>query len=98
MDRVPEEWEAAPEPGWVAADLAEEFTGLSIATTVITATSGRSPEPLRERLRELSDRIGGPQAIQLRQKPIPWAYRVLFRHIALDPDTDRTPVAQLVVE
>jgi DNA/RNA-binding domain of Phe-tRNA-synthetase-like protein len=98
MDRVPEEWEAAPEPGWVAADLAEEFAGLSIATTVITTTTGRSPEPLRERLRELSDRIGGRQAIQLRQKPIPWAYRVFFRHIGLDPDTTRTPVEQLIFE
>ena len=98
MDRVPEEWEAAPEPGWVAADLAEEFPGLSIATTVITTTTGRSPEPLRERLRELSDRIGGRQAIQLRQKPIPWAYRVFFRHIGLDPDTTRTPVEQLIFE
>jgi DNA/RNA-binding domain of Phe-tRNA-synthetase-like protein len=98
MDRVPEEWEAAPEPGWVAAELAEEFTGLSIATTVIATTTGRSPEPLRERLRELSDRIGGPQAIQLRQKPIPWAYRVFFRHIGLDPDTTRTPVEQLIFE
>src|SRR5215204_7051574 len=98
MDRVPEEWEAAPEPGWVAAGLAEEFTGLSIATTVITTTTGRSPEPLRERLRELSDRIGGAQAIQLRQKQIPWAYRVFFRHIGLDPDTTRTPIEQLIFE
>lgn len=98
MDRVPEEWEATPEPGWVAADLAGEFPGLSIATTVITTTTGRSPEPLRERLRELSDRIGGRQAIQLRQKPIPWAYRVFFRHIGLDPDTTRTPVEQLIFE
>ena len=92
MERVPEEWEAAPEPGWVSPDLAEEFPGLSLATTVITATTGRSPEPLRERLRELSDRIGGQQAILLRQQPIPWAYRVFFRQIGLDPDKTRTPI------
>jgi DNA/RNA-binding domain of Phe-tRNA-synthetase-like protein len=98
MERPPEEWEAAPEPGWVSPDLAEEFPGLSLATMVITATTGRSPEPLRERLRELSDRIGGSQAIQLRQKPIPWAYRVFFRHIGLDPDTTRTPIEQLIFE
>jgi DNA/RNA-binding domain of Phe-tRNA-synthetase-like protein len=98
MEQLPEEWEAAPEPGWVSPDLAEEFAGLSLATTVISTTTGRSPEPLRQRLRELSDRIGGPQAIQLRQQPIPWAYRVFFRHIGLDPDTTRTPIEQLIFE
>ena len=40
----------------------------------------------------------GAQAIQLRQKPIPWAYRVFFRHIGLDPDTTRTPIEQLIFE
>ena len=98
MERLPEEWEAAPEPGWISSDLAEEFPGLSLATTVITATTGRSPEPLRERLRELSDRIGGQQAILLRQQPIPWAYRVFFRHIGLDPDKTRTPIERLIFE
>jgi len=98
MERLPEEWEAAPEPGWVSTGLAEEFPGLSLASTVITTTTGRSPEPLRERLRELSNRIGGPEAIQLRQKPIPWAYRVFFRHIGLDPDATRTPIEQLIFE
>ena len=65
---------------------------------MLEATTGRSPEALRERLRLLSDRIGGPQAIQLRQQPIPWAYRVFFRHIGLDPDTTRTPIEQLIFE
>jgi DNA/RNA-binding domain of Phe-tRNA-synthetase-like protein len=95
---LPGDWEAAPEPGWVSPDLAEEFPGLSIATTALKSTTGRSPEALRQRLRDLSDRIGGAQAIQLRQKPIPWAYRVFFRHIGLDPDTTRTPVEQLIFE
>jgi DNA/RNA-binding domain of Phe-tRNA-synthetase-like protein len=72
--------------------LAEEFPGLSIVTTGLEAAPGRSPEALRERLRLLSDRIAGPQAIQLRQNPIPWAYRVFFRQIGLDPDTTRTPI------
>ena len=98
MEQLPEQWEAAPEPGWVAPDLAEEFSGLSIATTAITTTTGRSPEAIKQRLRTLSDRIGGSQAIQLRQQPIPWAYRVFFRHIGLDPDTTRTPIEQLIFE
>jgi len=95
---MPEQWEVAPEPGWVEPALAEELPGLSIFSTVLEVTQGRSPEALRERLRSLSDRIGGPQAIQLRQQPIPWAYRVFFRHIGLDPDTTRTPVEQLIFE
>jgi DNA/RNA-binding domain of Phe-tRNA-synthetase-like protein len=98
MVDLPQDWEVAPEPGWVEPSLAEEFPGLSIVTTVLEAPTGRSPEALRERLRSLSDRIAGPQAIQLRQQPIPWAYRVFFRHIGLDPDTPRTPIEQLIFE
>jgi DNA/RNA-binding domain of Phe-tRNA-synthetase-like protein len=97
-DPLPADWEVAPEPGWVEEELAEEFPGLSIATITLTTTTGRSPEALKERLRSLSDRIAGPQAIQLRQKPIPWAYRVFLRHIGLDPDTVRTPIEQLIFE
>ena len=98
MPELPEEWEVAPQPGWIDPALAEEFPGLSIVSTAIETTSGRSPEALRERLRSLSDRIAGAQAIQLRQKPIPWAYRVFFRHIGLDPDTTRTPIEQLIFD
>jgi DNA/RNA-binding domain of Phe-tRNA-synthetase-like protein len=98
MEKLPDEWEVAPEPGWIESALAEEFPGLSIVTTELETTTGRSPEAIRERLRSLSDRVGGAQAIQLRQQPIPWAYRVFFRHIGLDPDTTRTPVEQLMFE
>src|SRR3954454_6461295 len=98
MEQLPDDWEVAPEPGWIEPALAEEFPGLSIVSTAMETTTGRSPEALKERLRELSDRIAGAQAIQLRQKPIPWAYRVFFRHIGLDPDTSRTPIEQLIFE
>jgi DNA/RNA-binding domain of Phe-tRNA-synthetase-like protein len=98
MAELPREWEVAPEPGWVEPGLAEEFPGLSIVSTAMETATGRSPEALKERLRFLSDRIGGPQAIQLRQQPIPWAYRVFFRQIGLDPDTTRTPIEQLIFE
>lgn len=98
MAELPEQWDVAPEPGWVEPALSEEFPGLSIVTTMIETKTRRSPEALRERLRTLSDRIAGAQAIQLRQQPIPWAYRVFFRHIGLDPDTTRTPIEQLIFE
>jgi DNA/RNA-binding domain of Phe-tRNA-synthetase-like protein len=98
MVELPEEWEVAPEPGWVEPALAEEFPGLSIISTTAEVKPGRSPEPLKERLRLLSDRVSGAQAITLRQRQIPWAYRVFFRHIGLDPDTSRTPIEQLIFE
>ena len=34
----------------------------------------------------------------MRERPIPWAYRVFFRQIGLDPDQTRTPVEQLALD
>jgi DNA/RNA-binding domain of Phe-tRNA-synthetase-like protein len=95
---LPEEWEVAPEPGWVAPALAEEFPGLGLLSTTVATGSGRSPQAVKERLRELSDRFAGAQAIILRQRPIPWSYRVFFRHIGLDPDATPTPIEELALE
>ena len=91
-------WEPAPTPGWVAPHLEAEFPGLSLATVEVDGRPGRSPDHVRRRLRDLSDRLFGAEAIRLRGRPIPWAYRVFFRQIGLDPDRDRTPVEQLVLD
>lgn len=91
-------WEPAPRQGWVAPHIASEFPGLGIAWVEVDAKPGRSPEPVRRRLRDLSDRTYGSQAIRLRERPIPWAYRVFFRQIGLDPDRTRTPVEQLTLD
>ena len=53
---------------------------------------------MKDRLRTLSDRFAGAQAINLRHQPIPWAYRVFYRHIGLDPDEQPTPVEALALE
>ncbi len=90
--------ESAPEAGWIDAVLREEFPGLSLRYTSVDRGSGRTTRALKERLRVLSDRFSGPQAINLRNQPIPWAYRVFFRHIGLDPDVQRTPVEELALE
>lgn len=95
---LPEEWEVAPEPGWVAPVLSEEFPGLAILSTTVARGSGKSPPAVKEQLRELANRFGGAQAIMLRQKAIPWSYRVFFRHIGLDPDSTRTPVEQVALD
>jgi DNA/RNA-binding domain of Phe-tRNA-synthetase-like protein len=78
--------------GTVDPLLTEEFPGLAIRFVTVPRGSGRSPRGLKERLRILSDRFAGAQAIALRNKPIPWAYRVFYRHIGLDPDEQPTPV------
>jgi DNA/RNA-binding domain of Phe-tRNA-synthetase-like protein len=36
--------------------------------------------------------------VNVRQEPIPAAYRVFFRHIGLDPDATRTPIEAAVLE
>lgn len=91
-------WVPAPRQGWVAPHLSSEFPGLGIAWVEVDAKPRRSPEPVRRRLRDLSDRTNGAQAIRLRERPIPWSYRVFYRQIGLDPDRTRTPIEQLVLD
>jgi DNA/RNA-binding domain of Phe-tRNA-synthetase-like protein len=84
--------------GEVAPELAEEWPGLRIASMTFGFLPGKSPPELRDRLRLLSDRFRGPQAIALRQQPIPQAYRIFFRHVGLEPDERRVPVEALALE
>jgi DNA/RNA-binding domain of Phe-tRNA-synthetase-like protein len=91
-------WEPPTKQGWVAPQIAAEFPGLGIAWVELEGRQKRSPEPVRRRLRDLSDRFYGSHAIHMRERPIPWAYRVFFRQIGLDPDHTRTPVEQLALD
>jgi DNA/RNA-binding domain of Phe-tRNA-synthetase-like protein len=91
-------FERPAEQGWVAPHIAAEFPGLGIAWTEVESARARSAEPVRRRLRDLSDRFYGSHAIHMRERPIPWAYRVFFRQIGLDPDRTRTPVEQLALD
>jgi DNA/RNA-binding domain of Phe-tRNA-synthetase-like protein len=91
-------WDPAPQRGWVAPHVATEFPGLGIAWVEVDARPGKSGDSVRRRLHQLSDRFFGAHAIRLRERPIPWAYRVFFRHIGLDPDRTRTPVEQLALD
>jgi DNA/RNA-binding domain of Phe-tRNA-synthetase-like protein len=86
------------ERGRIDADLEEEMPGLYLRHVRVDRGSGKSPAGLKERLAILSSRFAGPQAIALRNKPIPWAYRVFYRHIGLDPDVQRTPVEAIALE
>jgi DNA/RNA-binding domain of Phe-tRNA-synthetase-like protein len=91
-------WDPPPQQGRVAPHIAAEFPGLGIAWIEVDCSSTRSPEAVRRRLRDLSDRFYGSHAIHMRERPIPWAYRVFFRQIGLDPDRTRTPVEQLALD
>jgi DNA/RNA-binding domain of Phe-tRNA-synthetase-like protein len=91
-------WEPSSTLGWVAPHVAAEFPGLGISWIEVDGRPGRSPEPVERRLDETSNRFYGAHAIHLRERPIPWAYRVFFRQIGLDPDRTRTPVEQLALD
>jgi DNA/RNA-binding domain of Phe-tRNA-synthetase-like protein len=84
--------------GYVDATLAAEFPELGLVHTEVPVRPGRSPAPVRARLRGASDRFTGPKAVALRQQPIPWAYRVFFRHVGIDPDERRTPIEAIALE
>jgi len=78
--------------------VAEEHPRLRVWTAAVPGRAGRTPSEVRERLRYLADRYRGAQAVALRAQPVPWAYRVLFRHLGLDPDVTRPPLEALVVD
>lgn len=83
--------------GFVSPELHDEFPGLGLSWIVAERGPGRSPRELRERLRYMSNRIRGPQAIELRNQEVPHAYRVFFRQIGIDPDETPTPIEAAVL-
>jgi DNA/RNA-binding domain of Phe-tRNA-synthetase-like protein len=93
---------SAAEPPLVAAAIdarvAAEHPGLGVWTARVAGAPRKTPAALRARLAALADRFGGAQALALRTRPVPAAYRVLFRQLGLDPDVTRTPLEALVVE
>lgn len=89
--------------GEIAEVLAEEYPGLALHTLALTLPEGlrpsdRSPPEVLHRLATLSSRFRGSNAVVMRQAAVPWAYRLFYRHIGLDPDTDRTPVEAAALE
>jgi DNA/RNA-binding domain of Phe-tRNA-synthetase-like protein len=83
--------------GLVAPAVAAEHPGLRLAWTEVAATPERTPPDVRARLRALADRMHGGEAIALRTREVPHAYRVFFRHVGLEPDEVRTPVEEQVL-
>ncbi|MEA2142257.1 MAG: hypothetical protein QOI64_687 [Solirubrobacteraceae bacterium] len=84
--------------GWVDAELAAEFPDLALVTTEVAGSGGRTSRAVKDQLKQLSNRFTGARAITLRQEHVPWAYRVFFRHVGIDPDDRRTPIEQIAVD
>ncbi len=86
------------ERGPVAPELAAEFPGLALQWLALEGRSGHSPPEVKHRLREMSNRVSGAKAIHMRLEAIPWAYRVFYRQVGIDPDDRRTPLEQIVLD
>ena len=84
--------------GWVDTELAAEFPELGLTYVPVDAVPGRSPRVVKQRLRALSNRYTGGKVIHMRQDPVPWAYRVFFRQVGIDPDSQRTPAEGVALE
>jgi DNA/RNA-binding domain of Phe-tRNA-synthetase-like protein len=84
--------------GWIDPELAEEFPELHLTHAAVEAAAGPSPARLKRRLRELADRYTGAKVVQMRQSPVPWAYRVFSRQVGIDPDVQRPPAEQVGLE
>ena len=84
--------------GWVEPDLAEEFPQLGMVHVRLDVGPARTPQVVKERLRTLSNRFTGGRVVHMRQEAVPWAYRVFFRQVGIDPDSHRTPVEQAALD
>lgn len=93
---------AGPNPGildgWVDAEVLAEFPALALRWTRARGAPRKTPPDVREYLRHLSDVVGSPEAIIIRQRPVATAYRVFARQIGLDPDVDTGPLDEAIGE
>ncbi len=90
-----------PIRGWCDREVQRELPGLGLMFTDVDvdgSLTGSATPAVTARLRELSNRWRGARAVNVRQEPVPAAYRVFFRHIGLDPDVTRTPIEAAVLE
>ncbi len=93
----------APQEGWLAPEVERELGSLRLLYADVSVTrqsslTGDSPADVQQRLRAQSSRFRGARAVAIRREPITAAYRVFYRQIGLDPDVQRTPVEEAVLE
>ena len=86
------------ERGWVEDELAEELPGLGLWSTRVRARRAAARTACATACGSWPGRITGGHVVHMRQDPVPWAYRVLWRKVGLDPDVDRPPAEAIAVE
>jgi hypothetical protein len=91
--------EVEPARGWCERAVEEELPGLRLVhiRAAVAHPDRGSPPAVKRGLKELSNRWAGAHAVNLRQRSVPAAYRVFFRHIGLDPDVARTPIEEAML-
>jgi len=85
--------------GDVAPEVARELPGLGIAwREACSPGARRSPPDVHVHLGALARRFAGRDALRVRVDPVGAAYRAFLRQVGLDPDVDRPPVEQLLID
>lgn len=92
-----DEFDLVAAPGFVEPRVRAEFPGLTLSWAAVELRPRATPQWVKQRLRALSDRVGGAGVVAMRTQPIPHAYRAFFRQIGLDPDTNRIPSEEAAV-
>lgn len=89
-----------PAARWGNVDeaIAEALPGVAVRHLTVPVVDHRTPDSVRARLHYVGERLNGARALAMRSQGVPFAYRLFFRKIGIDPDVDRTPVEQLVLE
>lgn len=87
---------AAIEDGWVGSEVEREFPGLGLMFLPVPVGNHVAAAEAKQRLTVLEDYFTGTFVTGLPTRPITAAYRVFFRQIGLDPDTDFTAVEWIV--
>ena len=91
--------EVEPRPGWVADDVRAEHPELRAASSARGRPAERAARPRCDSACASSPTASGaPRPSPCAAAPVPWAYRVFFRHIGLDPDVTRTPIESAALE
>ncbi|HEY3775428.1 MAG TPA: hypothetical protein VGL69_20665 [Solirubrobacteraceae bacterium] len=88
---------AEPRRGAVDAQVAAELPGLGLWWLRMPGATGPVGEALEWRMRSLSDRLRGSDAVTLRTRPVVRSYRAFARQIGLDPDRDRVPAERVAL-
>lgn len=82
----------------VAEELREDFPRLKAWCMWQGVPSRKSTRQAKERLAEMDDRVRGAPVGQFRTHAVAQAYRGFARQIGLDPDVDRSPLDQAIVQ